>query len=132
MIAGYGLAPIRVVRALALFLALGVAGVLTMNAQGALVTPQGRACNGAIEPALYAIDVALPVIDLGQESRCAPWPHGPRRTLAGAPVSATAIGGCSRALRLWPWAHALYAILGAILTALAVVTFSGVMKPRDD
>jgi hypothetical protein len=33
---------------------------------------------------------------------------------------------------LWKWAHALYALLGAILTALAVITFSGVMKPKDD
>jgi hypothetical protein len=33
---------------------------------------------------------------------------------------------------MWRWAHALYGVLGAILTALAVITFSGVMKPRDD
>jgi hypothetical protein len=33
---------------------------------------------------------------------------------------------------LWKWAHALYAIVGAILSALAVITFSGVMKPKDE
>ncbi len=132
VIAGYGLAPIRVVRALALFLAIGVAGVLAMNAQGALVTPQGRACNGAIEPTLYAVDVALPVIDLGQESRCAPGRTARAELPQGMSVSETSDWRLFEGVALWRWAHALYAMLGAILTALAVVTFSGIMKPKDD
>jgi len=126
------LAPIRVVRALALFLAIGVAGVLAMNAQGALVTPQGRACNGAIEPTLYAVDVALPVIDLGQESRCAPGRTARAELPQGMAVSETSDWRLFEGVALWRWAHALYAMLGAILTALAVVTFSGIMKPKDD
>jgi hypothetical protein len=131
IIAGYGLAPIRIVRALALFLALGVAGVLTMNAQGALVTPRGAQCNGAIEPALYAVDVALPVIDLGQESRCGPGRTARAELSAGAPIGDTE-WRLFEGAAVWKWAHALYAILGAILTALAVITFSGVMKPKDE
>ncbi len=130
--AGYGLAPIRVVRALALFLALGVFGVLAMNAQGALVTPQGRACNGAIEPTLYALDVALPVIDLGQESRCAPGRTARAELPAGVAVSDTSDWRWFEGVALWRWAHALYALLGAILSALAIVTFSGIMKPKDE
>jgi hypothetical protein len=132
LIAGYGLAPIRVARALALFLALGVTGVLVMNAQGALVTPQGRACNGAVEPALYAVDVALPVIDLGQESRCAPGRTARADLPQGMEVSPTSDWRLFEGVALWRWAHALYALLGAILTALAVITFSGVMKPKDE
>lgn len=131
-IAGYGLAPIRVVRALALFLALGVFGVLAMNAQGALVTAQGRACNGAVEPTLYALDVALPVIDLGQESRCAPGRTARAELSPGVAVSETSDWRWFEGVALWRWAHALYAMLGAILTALAIVTFSGIMKPKDD
>lgn len=131
LISGYGLAPIRIVRALALFLAMGVAGVLAMNAQGALVTPDGRACNGAVEPALYAVDVALPVIELGQESRCAPG-----RTARADLADGVALGESDWRLfegaAMWRWAHALYAMLGAVLAALAVLTFSGVMKPKDD
>ncbi|MBY0564781.1 MAG: hypothetical protein K2P58_11405 [Hyphomonadaceae bacterium] len=131
LVAGYGLAPIRVVRALVVFLALGVAGVFAMNEQGALVTPQGAACNGAVEPALYALDVALPVIDLGQESRC-----GPGRTARADLGQGVALGETDWRLfegaALWKWAHALYAMLGAILTALAVITFSGALKPRDE
>jgi hypothetical protein len=33
---------------------------------------------------------------------------------------------------MWRWAHALYALLGSILTALAVLTFSGALKPREN
>lgn len=132
LIAGYGLAPIRVVRALALFLALGVAGVLAMNAQGALVTPSGRACNGAIEPTLYAIDVALPVVDLGQEGRCAPGRTARAELPEGVVVSETSDWRWFEGVALWRWAHALYALIGAILTALAIVTFSGIMKPKDE
>jgi len=130
-IAGYGLAPIRVVRALALFLAIGVAGVLYINAEGALVTPQGRACNGAVEPALYAADVALPVIDLGQETRCAPGRTTRAELSAGVEVDPHSDWRLFEGVAMWRWAHALYAILGAILTALAVITFSGVMKPKE-
>ena len=130
-IAGYGLAPLRLVRALALFLALGIAGVFAMNAQGALVTPAGQACNGSVEPALYAIDVAMPVIDLGQTDACAPG----RTARAELPQGMLLGDSDWRALEgvaLWRWAHALYAMLGAILAALAVLTFSGVMKPKED
>jgi len=131
LVAGYGLAPIRIARALVLFIALGVAGALIMNAQGALVRADGKACNGAVEPALYAIDVALPVIDLGQESRCAPGRTARAELSPGIEIANTDWrlfeGGA-----LWRWAHALYALLGAVLTALAVITFSGVMKPKGD
>lgn len=131
LVAGYGLAPVRAARALALFFVLGVAGVLAMNAQGALVTPQGRACNGAVEPALYALDVALPIIDLGQESRCAPG-----RTARADLPAGMAVGDSDwrlfEGVALWRWAHALYAMLGALLAALAVITFSGALKPKDD
>ena len=131
LVAGYGFAPIRAARTLALFLAIGVLGVLAMNAQGALVRPDGRACNAAIDPALYAVDVALPIVDLGQESRCAPG-RAPRADLfAGVPVE----GGDWRLFEgaaLWKWAQGLYALLGAILSALAALTFSGVMKPKED
>jgi hypothetical protein len=131
LIAGYGLAPIRIVRALVLFLAIGIAGALAMNAQGALVRPDGTACNNAVEPALYAIDVALPVIDLGQESRCAPG----RTANADLPAGVELPNSEWRLFEgaaMWRWAQGLYAILGAILTALAVITFSGVLKPKAD
>lgn len=130
LIAGYGLAPIRAARALLLYLALGIAGVIAMNDRGALVTPAGAACNGAIEPALYAIDVALPVIDLGQERRCGPG-RAPGAQLAGGVAVGETEWRLFEGAALWQWAHALYALAGAILAALALITFSGALKPRD-
>ncbi|WP_395645564.1 hypothetical protein [Terricaulis sp.] len=131
LIAGYGFAPIRALRALVLFIAIGIAGVLAMNAQGALVTPSGQQCNGAIEPALYAVDVALPVIDLGQEGRCAPGRTAHAELSPGMEVANTD-WRLFEGAALWKWAQAIYSVLGAILTALAVITFSGMMKPRDE
>jgi hypothetical protein len=131
LIAGYGLAPIRIVRALVLFVAVGIAGALAMNAQGALVRPDGTACNNAVEPALYAIDVALPVIDLGQESRCAPGRTASADLPAGIEVP-NSEWRLFEGAAMWRWAQGIYALLGAILTALAVITFSGVLKPKAD
>jgi hypothetical protein len=42
------------------------------------------------------------------------------------------VGEIAQLGALWNWAHALYALFGAILTALAVLTFSGVMKPKGE
>ena len=131
LIAGYGFAPLRVVRALALFLTLGVVGVLAMDAQGALVTSTGARCGGAIEPALYAVDVALPIIDLGQQSLCAPGRAPGAELFAGLQLGETEWRAFEGAAT-WRWAHALYAIFGAILAALAIITFSGVLKPKSD
>jgi|CXWL01.1.fsa_nt_gi hypothetical protein len=131
LVAGYGFAPIRAARALALFLVLGVLGVLAMDAQGALVNTEGARCGGAIEPALYAIDVALPVIDLGQQALCSPG-RAPGAELYAGMTLGESEWRLFEGAALWRWAHALYAILGALLAALAIITFSGVMKPKDD
>jgi hypothetical protein len=131
-VAGYGFAPVRIVRALVVFLAIGIAGVFFMNGQGALVRADGRQCAGAVEPALYAIDVALPVIDLGQASRCAPGRTARADLPAGMEMSPYSDWRLLEGVAMWRWAHALYALLGSILTALAVLTFSGALKPREN
>ncbi len=130
-LSGYGLSPTRAAATLSAFLLIGMVGVFAMDQRGALVTPQGRACAGAVEPILYAIDVALPVIDLGQESACAPGHAQGADLFAGIalPRQHWRIG---EEVALWRWGQALYAILGAVLTALAILTFSGVMKPGKD
>ncbi|MES1197508.1 MAG: hypothetical protein ABUL55_02675, partial [Pseudomonadota bacterium] len=131
LVCGYGFAPIRAARALVLFLALGVAGVFAMDTTGALVTPQGQRCGAQIEPVLYAIDVALPVIDLGQERQCAPGRAPGSHLFKGFEVSG-ADWRLFEGVAAWRWAESLYALLGALLTALAVITFSGVLKPKAD
>lgn len=129
-LAGYGLSPTRAAASLSAFLLLGMVGVFAMEMRGALVTPQGERCAGAVEPVLYAIDVALPVIDIGQESACAPGRAPGANLFEGAPVPGVhwRVG---EEVALWRWGLALYAILGAVLTALAILTFSGVMKPKQ-
>lgn len=126
---GYGLSPTRAAAALSAFLLIGIAGVFAMDMRGVLVTPAGAPCRGAVEPVLYAFDVALPIIDLGQENACAPG-----RAPGSALFSGIEIPGqrwrIGEELAVWRWALALYSILGAVLTALAVLTFSGVMKPN--
>ncbi|PHR60884.1 MAG: hypothetical protein COA47_06665 [Robiginitomaculum sp.] len=69
-----------------------------------------RGCPGLVAP-LYAIDVILPVIEFGQRRACAFDPMGPL-----AP--------------LWRWLHLFYALIGAILSAIAVVTLTGLLR-RD-
>lgn len=128
LIAGYGLSPLRMLRALALFVAIGVGGVFIMNGQGALVTADGRQCAGAVEPALYAIDVALPIVNLGHESRCAPGRTARAELPAGMEIASYSDWRMFEGVAIWRWAHALYALLGAVLTALAVLTFSGVLR----
>ncbi len=69
-----------------------------------------RGCPGLVAP-LYAIDVILPVIEFGQRRACAFDPLGPL-----AP--------------LWRWLHLFYALIGAVLSAITVVTLTGLLR-RD-
>lgn len=67
-------------------------------------------CGAAIEPALYAADVFVPLIDLRQEYRCNPGGD---------------YGG-------WQLAKALYEFLGWIVTSLAILTATGVLRSRSE
>jgi hypothetical protein len=59
----------------------------------------------------FALDAALPVIDLGQDLHCRFTPEGAGR-------------------ELWLLLHSLYVILGTALSAVVVLTLTGVL--RDD
>jgi uncharacterized protein YjbI with pentapeptide repeats len=65
-------------------------------------------CGHAIEPALYALEAFVPALEIGQERRCA--------------ITADPKG--------MPWriGLALYAVLGWIVTALTILTVSGVAR----
>jgi hypothetical protein len=65
-------------------------------------------CGHVIEPVLYALEAFVPALEIGQERRCAITP-GPD----GMP---------------WRIGLALYAVLGWIVTALTVLTVSGVAR----
>lgn len=70
----------------------------------------GEGCPG-LDVLHYALDSALPVIDLAQDTRCQFTPVGPAR-------------------RLWLMLHSLYVIAGTALSAVVVLTLTGVLR-RD-
>jgi len=67
-------------------------------------------CGEQVEPSLYALDVMLPLVDLRQESKC-------------AISSADGLGPF-----LWRVFRALYAIAGAYMTSMLILTLSGVLR----
>jgi hypothetical protein len=69
-----------------------------------------RGCPG-LNVFEYALDVALPVINLGQDTYCRFAPEGPWR---------------------WVWSllHSLYVLVGTALSAVVVLTLTGVLR-RD-
>lgn len=73
-----------------------------------LTTEHG--CPG-LDPLHFALDAAMPVIDLGQDLRCRFLPEGPLRWL-------------------WLLLNSLYVIAGAALSAVVVLTLTGVLR-RD-
>jgi hypothetical protein len=75
---------------------------------GMLQTTAERGCPG-LHVMHYALDAALPVIDLAQDMRCRFTPDGPLRWL-------------------WLLLHSIYVITGAALSAVVVLTLTGVLR----
>jgi hypothetical protein len=69
-----------------------------------------RGCPG-LNVFEYALDVALPLINLGQDTYCRFAPEGPWR---------------------WVWSllHSIYVLVGTALSAVVVLTLTGVLR-RD-
>jgi hypothetical protein len=65
-----------------------------------------------IQALLYAADLMLPVLPLHQADKCE--------------LTRTAD------THGWQWAEAVFSVIGKIATALALLTFSGVLKPKDE
>ncbi|MBC7770283.1 MAG: hypothetical protein H7124_15995 [Phycisphaerales bacterium] len=131
---GYGLSATRATVTAVLLWAIGCVGVDAMLERGALVDARASSraapCTG-IEPALYALDVGLPVLDLKQEILCEPGFISPPPTLARANLPLVGEVALSE-LTFWQWAKALYAIVCALGVGVALLTYSGVFKPKAD
>lgn len=67
-------------------------------------------CGDQVEPSLYALDIMLPLVDLHQESKC---------------VISSADGWGPLAWRLF---RAAYALVGAYMTSMLILTLSGVLR----
>lgn len=75
---------------------------------GLLTSSTDAGCPG-LDVTHYALDAALPVIDLAQDLRCRFTPAGPFRSF-------------------WLLLHSLFVLGGAALSAVVVLTLSGVMR----
>jgi hypothetical protein len=141
---GFGLSALRATITLILFWIAGTLGAQTMQARHVLMNLDNpgdpQACRTLI-PALYALDTAIPIIDLRQEALCDPADVGQPGLFPGI-----ALADLTRALPmlpavpsillfnegdLWTWAKAVYALLGTFLVSFAGITYSGVFKPKE-
>jgi hypothetical protein len=78
-----------------------------------MIEQDGRRCGRLdIVPILYALDMMIPVIQLNQVNHC----EIARR----------------RDTLTWQTAWALFSIFGKVVTTLALITYSGVLKPKDE
>jgi hypothetical protein len=132
---GFGLAPLRAFLSLLTFVVLGwiiivaaqcggamvlsVAPITSVDAStlpNALPARQPHAaieppCGDRIIPLFYSIDLMLPVIPLHQETKC------------DISTNPQFVG--------WQIMKFVFSIFGKIVTTLALITFSGVLKPRS-
>jgi len=135
---GFGFSPVSATVTLVMLLAVGTGGVwwawkqahvLTVGYSYAMTevtdapvfrraerpeaTAGAPACGKHdILPLFYAMDMMLPVIALRQEDRCSvdTRPH----------------------TEIWHVLWAIYSVLGKIVTSLALLTYSGVLKQKED
>jgi len=141
---GFGLSALRATVTLVAFWIAGIVGAEVMLARNVLVDLSSRgdpqACLSLV-PALYALDTAIPIIDLRQESLCDPADVGQAGLFPGIPLSRL-VGGMAflpampavtlfDEVTLWTWAKAVYALLGTFLVSFAGITYSGVFKPKE-
>lgn len=135
---GFGLSPFRATATVAIMLAVGTvcvwwawkrADVLVINysyamtevadapvfsrpGKGIATAAPPRCAEGDIEPVFYAMDMMVPVMALHQEDKC--WVD----TRPNAEP--------------WRVFWAMFSFLGKLVTSLALLTYSGVLRPRED
>jgi hypothetical protein len=144
---GFGMSLVRTTVTVIGFWIVGSVGVEMMSARGVLVEAQTsgapRLCSSAVAP-LYALDVAIPFIDLRQESRCDPLDMGQAGLFPGFATTVPSVPWASTTpaiqsptvrifeeITLWNWGKAIYSLLGALVVGFAAVTYSGVFKPKE-
>jgi hypothetical protein len=113
----YGYSPGRATIASLLLIAVGALAAWGLDRAGAVVPQDLDAAVGPFSPLLFAIDVAVPFLDLGHDGawRIDPGqlPQWPGRTLAMG------------------LAEALYRLAGLVMLSITVLTFSGILHEKD-
>lgn len=112
---GYGYQPRNAFFTLVVYWLLGL--VLFHSAPQDAFVSTSAASDGqfncvSFDPAIYALDVMLPILDLQQEARC---------FITASPE-----------LRWWRWGMVFYAVVGWVVTSVAVLTFSGVFRREPE
>lgn len=149
----YGLSATRALLTMIVTLSLGATLVWFANHRGALVVdaqsvavvgqssaatdlPKAVACGDQINPPIYAIDLFIPLIDLRQEGKCEVGEAPGARLGPGVAIPIPGLNWTWRSafaeVELWRWGKALYGICGWILTSLAILTFSGVLRRQAE
>jgi hypothetical protein len=114
----YGYSPFRAVLALSLFIAIGTLAAVCIDAHGALVLSSTDSVGANhLNPLVYAIDVALPIVDLQQDDMFV--------------IDAAKLPGLWNNAGLVSLLRALYELVGFVLVSITVLTFTGVLRDRD-
>jgi hypothetical protein len=109
----YGYAPGRAAAVVAAFVALGALAAWAIATAGGIAAADGDGSGTPFNPILYALDVAVPFLDLGQDERWTVAAAGP------VPVWAIQVG------------HAVYRLAGLVLVSITVLTFSGILREKE-
>jgi hypothetical protein len=82
-------------------------------------------CGNRIDPTIYAADAMLPVLDLGEETKCRIGSGSKAKPWRGRIVGEWEIFGEVETVRfIW----ALYNVLGWTVVSLAIATWSGLFR----
>ena len=137
---GYGYSKWRALLTLTLWICLGWygvnaalnAGVMVVDVQAVstgggplarwatVSSPPEPPCKGQIEPLFYAIDLAIPLLDLGQARKCTIKLDDAEE---GLPV-------WQKTTTRWWLFRYLYELFGGIIISLAALTFTGTLKTK--
>jgi|GEM_PF-1561699 len=129
---GHGFSGGRAILTILVIWLFGTIGVLGLQSGGFLVKSEGDnlSCFHTIDPSLYAADVLLPVIDLGQESKCEIG-YSTEPKIVQSQSTTTFFGKQYRifgTLEVIQYLLVFYQILGWVAFSLALATWSGLFK----
>jgi hypothetical protein len=86
-------------------------------------------CSDNISPAIYALDVFVPLVDLRHESACKVGESSAAEQQARFPATFDLVNARTQVAVL-SYFKAVYSILGWLLISLAIITFSGAVRRR--
>ena len=113
----YGYSPGKASAATLILFLLGTMAAWGLYVAGAIVPANAEQGSASFSPLLYAIDVAVPFLDLGHDGD---WSIGPGK-LAYWPGQTLALG----------LAEALYRLAGLVMLSITVLTFSGILHEKE-